>query len=102
MASKHSGITLDSLDFCEESGTYTAKYDPESTSPSMAVVGAVADALDTDALELDPLFETVDTDALDGLLGETGSDQVHLSFTFADCEITMSGDGRIRISLPQE
>lgn len=102
MASTQSWITLDSLDFCEESGAYTARYDQQSTLPSMAVIGAVSDVLDTDPLELDPLFETLDTEALDGLLRKEGSTPVHVSFTFASCEITMSGDGRIRLSVPEE
>lgn len=102
MASTHGGIVLDSLEGNDESGTYTATYDQETTSPSMAVVGAVAGALDTDPLDLDPLFETVETDALDGLLGEAGNGQANVSFTFADCEIEMSGDGEIRLAVQAE
>jgi hypothetical protein len=75
------------------------KYDKQSTEPSMAVVGGAANVLDTDPLELDPLFETVDIDALDELL-RSATGTLHVSFTFAGCEVTMSADGRIRISTP--
>jgi|AntRauTorcE11898_2_1112593.scaffolds.fasta_scaffold19778_1 hypothetical protein len=99
MSPTTSGITLESLEFCAESEAYIATYDNDSVSPSMAAVGAVADTLDTDPLELDPLYETVDSDALDGLLRRPGSKTVEISFTYAGCDITMSDDGRIRLSV---
>lgn len=102
MVPTQSGIALETLEFSEESGAYTATYDQEATAPSMAVISAVADALDADPLELDPLFDTLDTDALDNLLREDGGSPIHVSFAFAGCEITMSGDGRIRLAVNDE
>lgn len=96
-----SGITLNSLEFCEESEAYTATYDTESTEPSMAVVGAVADTLETDPLELDPLFETIESDALDKLLRSTDDTDVTVSFSYAGCDVTMTGDGRIQLSVTE-
>lgn len=102
MKAEQSGITLESSTFSEESGEYTATYDQHVVSPSMALIGAVSDAKDTDPLELNPLFETVDSDMLDGLLRSAGNDPVQVTFTFAGCEVTMTGDSRIRLVVPEE
>lgn len=95
-----SGIELESLQFCHESGTYRADYDNESTSPVMAIVAAVGDVLNTDPVELAPLSETIDGDALERVLQmrETTDDPVQLSFSYADCDITVSSAGDIRIA----
>lgn len=102
MKSSQIGVGLDSIVSSEDADAYTATYDQQSTTPSVAVVGAVADALDADPLELGPLFETVDADALDALLQGGGGGAVEVSFAFAGCDVTMSGDGRIRLSTPDE
>ena len=65
---------------------------------STSVVRAVATAIDTDPLSLDEqLYDAVDPDALDRLLGggpNIGS-ACRLSFEFAGCSVTIHGDGQI-------
>lgn len=70
------------------------------------VVTAVADALDTDPLELPPLYEVIDPDALDHLF-ETGFPARRrgpglVIFTLADCEVVVHSDGDIDVTAPHE
>lgn len=66
---------------------------------SERVVTAVADALDVDSLELPPLYDVIDPDALDQLFehgfsaGKSGPGRV--SFTMAGCEVVVHGDGEV-------
>lgn len=61
--------------------------------PSEAVVELVADATDSDPLELPVLHDTVDTDALDALYG-TDDEQlrdVAVEFSYAGFDVTVAG-----------
>lgn len=91
--------TLDSVKFSEQSGAYTATYNHHEITPSMAVIDAVAEVLDIDPLELDPIFESIDTDALNGLLSGGEESPIHISFRFAGCDVTMSNNGRVRLTV---
>lgn len=66
--------------------------------PSMAVIEAVADAIDRDQLDLPLLEESIDTDALDTILtdgrGRAGS-RVKVSFRYAGCEVLLDSDGPV-------
>jgi len=57
----------------------------------MAVIAAVSNVLDTDPLELDPLHDTIDTDALDDLVRCRGppNEPVDVSFTVEGHKITV-------------
>lgn len=86
-----------------------------STSPSPKsktgavserVVHAVARARDVDPLELDPLYDTVDPDALDKLFdSSTASDttvQGRIVFGMAGCKVTVYSDGRVDVDARPE
>ena len=60
--------------------------------PSTAVVLAVADELDRDELDLPPLGDAIDPDALDSLL-RTASSDVSVTFRYAGFEIDVGTDG---------
>ncbi len=66
---------------------------------SAHVVTLVADLTESDPCDLDPLYNAVDPDALDRLFptDEPALDRFPdaVSFTYAGCEITISGDGTI-------
>lgn len=66
-----------------------------STEPSLAVIEAVSDALEIDPLDLEPLGEYVDPDALDALFLEPNSMQGVVSFPFASQFVAVHSDGRI-------
>lgn len=92
------------LTFESDIEAYSTQFDLQSTSPAMALVSAVADVLETDPLDLDPLYEAVDTDALNDLLrpNSFGENPVWVSFTFASCEVSMASDGRVEITPHEE
>lgn len=71
------------------------------TEPSMAVVEAVAAAEDVAPDDLtEPLFSSVDADALDALL-DAGTVQV--TFPYHGCAVTVDGNGTVDLtSLPTD
>ncbi|MFW5905418.1 MAG: HalOD1 output domain-containing protein [Halorhabdus sp.] len=78
-----------------------AHYGLESDRlPSEVIVDALAEAAGTDPLELPPLYEFVDCDALDSLFtdhdGAEDADAL-LSFRVGNWNVFVRTDGRIRI-----
>lgn len=73
----------------------TCELDPDER-PSRAVVRAVASLTNTPVLDLDPLYETIDPDHLNGLCGrddacgQTGARAV--TFEFSGCTVTVEGE----------
>jgi len=78
-----------------------AQYGPESDrSPAEVIVDALAEAAGIDPLDLPPLYEFVDGDALDNLFeehdGAKDADAL-LSFRVETWNVFVRADGRIRI-----
>lgn len=73
----------------------------ESTPVSESVIEAVADEKDVDPMELTtPLYSVIDPDALDRVVDSTPSQDpmdVHVTFTYSDCEVTVYGDGHVSV-----
>lgn len=71
-------------------------------SLSVTVVTAVSEALDAEPMEVDPLYRSIDPDALDALfestIGEDGS-SARVSFTHDGCSVTVRGDGEVLVTL---
>jgi hypothetical protein len=79
-----------------------AQYDWSSTSPSTAVIETVAIAVNREPTTLEPLYESLDPDALDTLLCPTGSasedaETVTVSFNFVDRQVTVHSRGDVII-----
>ena len=74
---------------------------PADVVPSERVVAAVSDATGRDPLDLEPLHEVVDPDALNRFVRPPSEGRPPvpgwLVFRWADCEVTLYGDGRIDI-----
>lgn len=66
-------------------------------SPSTGVVMAVAAATGRTAASIEPLHETIDTDALDSLVDPTGSDPVRVTFTYAGTTVTVDSTRRVLV-----
>ncbi|WP_224337586.1 HalOD1 output domain-containing protein [Haloprofundus halobius] len=68
---------------------------------SNAVVLAVAEARNVDPLELDPLYDVIDPDALDAIFSSAGptDNSMELDFEMAGCQVTVRGTGEIRVEL---
>lgn len=75
---------------------YFSRADPVS----LRVVEAVAAFRDADPLELEPLAEYVDADALNDLfspVGEGGVAGASVSFRYEGVRVTVTGDGDIDV-----
>lgn len=94
-ASARCGIDLTRADESEE--TIAA---PSDEAVSTAVVAAVADAKDVDPLDLEPLYETVDPDALDALFSGACGSPTEVSFTFAGFEVVVRGADDVAVTAP--
>lgn len=71
---------------------------PDPVAISSEIVGQVAEREGVKATDLDPLFYSVDTDALDRLLEhENGEGPVHIEFTYCGYDIHVSSDGTVRV-----
>lgn len=76
---------------------YTVKRaDLEEMSLGVAVPGAVASRTDRNVLELDPLSDVIDVDALDELWGASGSSPRHavtcVTFHYMGHEVSVTGE----------
>ncbi|NHN40034.1 hypothetical protein G9C85_00065 [Halorubellus sp. JP-L1] len=81
----------------------TATLHSESReSVSMAVVHAVADEKDVSPVDVDPLYEVVDPDALNRFVGSLSStppeDPGCVSFPYAGCDVTVFADETVSVS----
>ena len=71
-------------------------YVPQTESLTTTIVLAVAAVTDVEPVDLPNLTESIDPDALDALLSD-GTDSVTVSFTYADCEITVDSGRSLSI-----
>ena len=82
-----------------EDDTIRAQFEWASTAPSMAVIETVAIALDRELTTIEPLYESIDPDALDALLRSNGSlataNDVTVSFVVADHQVTVHSRGDV-------
>lgn len=71
---------------------------------SNTVVTAVARAKGVDVLDLDPLYDAVDPDALNRLFDADGPDRsnaLELSFSMAGCDVLVRGEGEVVVTPPE-
>jgi beta-galactosidase beta subunit len=97
-------VASDHVTFNGETGTYWTEFDGHTRQPAEAVVYAVAEASQTDPLDLPPLYSVVDTDALNAIV-ETSTNsrsqtEITVSFEYADHHVILDGYGRIVITPP--
>lgn len=99
-----SGIGVESVEVDQESTTVRTQFDQEKTSASMAVIATLSEVMDADPVELDPLYSTVDPDALDALVRvRTGTEgDINVTFTHEDHAITVSSYGVVTVSQEPE
>lgn len=73
--------------------------DREPTESSTAVVEAVASAKGVDEVDLPPLNDAVDPDALNALFKPRDDPEGLVTFTYADCEVTVFSNDRVDVSI---
>ena len=90
-----------SVEFHEPTGTYRTRFGTAGRLASEAVVVAVAAATRSDPLELPPLYDAVDPDALSDLFepSPTGAKRFEgtVTFEYADHLVTVEGEGTITV-----
>lgn len=89
------------VEYDPDADAYVATFDPETVSANAAVIDSVAAVLHQDPLEIDPLYEYVDTDSLDALIGAAGgkaSPYLEASFQFEGTDVTVSADGTVTVA----
>ena len=103
MTTTVSGIGVEAVQVSQETETVRTQFTQEKTPASLAVIATLADVLNVDPVELPPLHDTVDTDALDALVRvRTGMDgDTHVTFTHAGHTITVHSYGMVAITLEQ-
>lgn len=69
----------------------------EGRSISVTVVELVAAETGLDPLELPPLGNTVDPEALDRLFADGAATEASAQFRFAGCRVSVSADGMVTV-----
>lgn len=77
-------------------GHQAASRDGTPAEQSTTVVEAVARRVGSDPLDLPPLFEAVDTDALDALVANS-TGPIEVTFEYQGYTVTVQGDGRVDV-----
>ncbi|MFW5934842.1 MAG: HalOD1 output domain-containing protein [Halolamina sp.] len=67
----------------------------EPDSVAERTVQAVATTTKTDPTDLPPLYDAIDPDALVGIVD--GMTRGEVVFTYADCRVTVTGEGSITV-----
>ena len=83
-------------EFEEQEGLYRVKYDSAQATPSFAVITIVSNITGIDPLDLDPLYESIDGDALDALCTAISSGS-RLTFHYSGYEITVGPDDVVEV-----
>ncbi len=94
------GVEVEAVEYQQETGIVRTQFDQEKTPASMAVIATLADVMDTDPVELDPLHSTVDPEALNALVRvRNGTDgDIHSTFTHEDHAITVYSYGLVTVT----
>jgi hypothetical protein len=84
-----------------ETATETVVNTCSSGDVSQTVVMAVAEAKGVDPVELEPLYTSVDPDALNNVFRPTVGDStssMRFCFSVADCDVVVQGDGDVLVT----
>lgn len=87
-------LSDDAIEYDEATGSYRVPVaECPADAPSMAVVSFVAALDDVATADLDPLYDSVDPEALDSLHESFESAEGgHVAFPFGDYEITLTAE----------
>lgn len=85
-------------EFDEQEGLYRVKYDSVQATPSLAVITVISNITGMDPLELDPLYECINVDALDALFTADISSVGQLTFQYSGYEITVGTDDVVEVA----
>lgn len=83
----------------EDTGSYTVRYDWSDVTPSTAIIEAVSTVVDADPVEIDPLRDVADPDAIDKLLDTAGdaAGDLEVTFRYESVHVSARRDGTITL-----
>jgi len=100
MSTMVAGVGVEAVEYQQETGIVRTQFNQEKTPPSTAVIATLADVMDVDPVELDPLRSTVDPEALNAFVrvrnGTEGD--IHVTFTHEDHMITVYSYGVVTVA----
>ncbi|MFB6093799.1 MAG: HalOD1 output domain-containing protein [Halanaeroarchaeum sp.] len=71
----------------------------QTLTPTVAVLEAVADAMDEDPAAMSDVYDVIDTDALNAMLtGAEDGSPVRVSFEYAGYDVTISSSGDVLVT----
>ncbi|MXV62953.1 hypothetical protein GS429_12915 [Natronorubrum sp. JWXQ-INN-674] len=71
--------------------------DYHNDSLSLSVIEALADELEADPVDLEPLYHAVDPEALDQLFQRGSTGEARVTFTYEAHEVEVRSDGTVLI-----
>jgi len=83
---------------------FESAFDPMDGSVSLRVVEIVASFYEVEPTDLDSLYSSIDPDALDSLFTPPQADRslkADVTFLYENMEVSVNGDGTIRLSDPE-
>lgn len=94
---------FDCFEYDADENAFHATFDSTAAAPSLAVASALAVVTDTDPMAVEPLHDTVDTDALDAILtrGPVDGSGVTTTFTVDGHDVTLETGGRLTVRPPE-
>lgn len=95
MVTTRAGVELSSVEYRPEADCQRFVFDPSTTEPSLAVVGALAEVREEDPVTIEPLTEWLDPDALDTIVGggDEAAGPTTVTVTVGDVVVTVSSAG---------
>lgn len=99
MVTTQAGVDLELFEYDRVLEIYRSRYDESTTPTSMAVVATLSKATGICPMELEPLGETIDTDALDDIFRDNDrtSRKASVSFITQEHTITVYDSGEITV-----
>lgn len=91
-------VTGDGPTYNPNTDTYIGTF--EEASASLAVTEALATVRHCEPTELEPLYRSVDPDALDRLVA-SGTEQLRVAMHIDGFEVVVTGDRRVEITPPE-
>lgn len=89
------------VEYDPDSDRYLGSFDEQQTEASVAVVDAIAAVHHSDPMDLEPLYDSVDTDALDSLIANTDRRSATVAFDVDELRVTVGCNGTIEIEPPR-
>ena len=93
-----SGVGVEEVSYHQN--TVRTQFDHQKTDPSTVVIATLAAAKDVEPIELEPLYDAVDPDALDAIVrirkGTNGD--IRVSFTHEGHAITVFSYGMVTVT----